>query len=393
MGRCHALDGLRGIAALVVVNYHAVTAVAGDDPVEVGARLLLNGSGAVALFFVLSGFVLALGLRSGTPTWPGYAAYLVRRAFRLLPLLAVSTLCGAALTMVLAPLGAPPQASAWFSQFYQQPVDPARVLAALVGYSAAFDPPVWSIYVEIIGSALMPVFVVALAQRGIGWMAAAILAALALAPLSTKYSWHVFLINFYLGASILLWGRSLARQVAALPPTAFWALNAGLIGTFLLFRGLAGPFEHGSWAVNAVEMAAVAPILAMIYGLPERYTVLTSRPIQALGRVSFSLYLLHFLVLAGLFAAVSRAAPHLSGTGLAVVLAVATSVLSIGVAHLAFRFVEEPGQRVGRRIAALASRASASGTVRPARDRMAMVHPLDAPGQSSVSVPGRTPGF
>ena len=71
-GRFEALDSLRGLAALVVVINHGLDLFPGigGPPIVVGLAvgrvlhsplsLLWDGLGAVAVFFVLSGFVLAL---------------------------------------------------------------------------------------------------------------------------------------------------------------------------------------------------------------------------------------------------------------------------------------------------------------------------------------------
>lgn len=90
------IESLRGIAALAVVVCHALAALRVDAPaLPLGEQpfaaqivtvisALLNVNAAVMLFFVLSGYVLALSLDMavGTAVLPGY---LIRRAFRLLP--------------------------------------------------------------------------------------------------------------------------------------------------------------------------------------------------------------------------------------------------------------------------------------------------------------------
>jgi peptidoglycan/LPS O-acetylase OafA/YrhL len=52
-----ALTGLRGLAAIFVVVFHEAGNFSGDGP---AATFLRHGYNAVDLFFVLSGFVMAL---------------------------------------------------------------------------------------------------------------------------------------------------------------------------------------------------------------------------------------------------------------------------------------------------------------------------------------------
>jgi peptidoglycan/LPS O-acetylase OafA/YrhL len=88
-GYVAALDGLRGLAALVVFLRHTSNAIA----IPVGARRalvegplapLLNSQGAVQLFFVLSGFVLASSLSRSTHR-VHWLRFYVKRFFRIYP--------------------------------------------------------------------------------------------------------------------------------------------------------------------------------------------------------------------------------------------------------------------------------------------------------------------
>ena len=68
-----ALDGIRAVAALVVVAFHA----------RIG---FVNGDLGVDVFFVLSGFLITgILLRSGSHGHMDYGAFYRRRALRLLP--------------------------------------------------------------------------------------------------------------------------------------------------------------------------------------------------------------------------------------------------------------------------------------------------------------------
>ncbi len=92
-GTIAALDGVRGIACLMVIAYH-ISLMARDlhiwtedgDPLI--TALFLAGNAGVTLFFVLSGFLLFLpyaqALLFGQP-WPSARSFYLRRALRIIP--------------------------------------------------------------------------------------------------------------------------------------------------------------------------------------------------------------------------------------------------------------------------------------------------------------------
>ncbi|WP_395747335.1 acyltransferase family protein [Prosthecobacter sp.] len=84
-GRILALDALRLMAALVVFGHHFHVMFGLDLPFYL-SNGLLDAKGAVTLFFVLSGYVLALSLSREAPSPRAYVNFGVRRVFRLYPL-------------------------------------------------------------------------------------------------------------------------------------------------------------------------------------------------------------------------------------------------------------------------------------------------------------------
>jgi peptidoglycan/LPS O-acetylase OafA/YrhL len=87
------LDGLRGVAALMVVVFHLFEAHAGGDPQK---QIINHGYLAVDFFFLLSGFVVAYAYDD---RWGGMSVgrSYKRRLVRLQPMIIIGTLIGAAL--------------------------------------------------------------------------------------------------------------------------------------------------------------------------------------------------------------------------------------------------------------------------------------------------------
>ncbi len=137
MKRIAALDGLRGVLALIVVLDHAAGMLAaggaGGLAVRMAAPLLNNLGGlAVLVFFAISAHVL-------TRAWDGHVmVFLVRRLVRLWPVYAA---CLAAGSVLVHPV------SSW-SEFVWYPV-----------VSSPADPPGWSLCVEAWAMLFMPAIV------------------------------------------------------------------------------------------------------------------------------------------------------------------------------------------------------------------------------------------
>ena len=92
--RYEILDGLRGVAALMVVAYHMLEILGNGDHT---AQLLNHGYLAVDFFFALSGFVIGYAYDdrwgNGLTTWE----FFKRRLVRLHPMVIFGTLLGAVL--------------------------------------------------------------------------------------------------------------------------------------------------------------------------------------------------------------------------------------------------------------------------------------------------------
>jgi peptidoglycan/LPS O-acetylase OafA/YrhL len=372
--RIRPLDGLRGIAAVVVVLHHVSMTVpevarqymdsrAALPPVGSLAwwllftplKLLTAGPEAVFVFFVLSGLVLTRAV-GGSPRDYDWFAYVPRRLLRLLLPVAGAVALGTVAYLVARPSSIR-FASPWL-RADAVPVTPIQVadgLDVLFGVSH-LDNPLWSLRYEVLFSLLLPVFCLLL---GIGARASlALLPGLAVvaglgawlaSPLLTYLP--MFAIGCLLGGLLPM----LTARARALTPGARRAAGATglllalvLIGSEWELRAAGVPFDvalHVSLGAATLG-AALLVALAGAGGATSR--LLITRPVQHLGRVSFSLYLVHVPVLFATAALLSTA-PLL-------VVAVVALVVAFALTELFARGIEGPAHRlsirVGRAVAA-----------------------------------------
>ena len=360
------LTGLRGAAALYVALYHLFRSVYGDAP-SLGVPLLggfvLRGYFAVDLFFVLSGFVMAMaygGWFAGGWSARTYLAFVARRIARLWPLHA-AVLC--------ALLAAHAASGLW--RVWPRLIAANALLVQAWGLSVSLNVPSWSISTEFAAYLLFPLLS-AVAVRG---GPAPRLAALLVAAVTLAAVVHLApeggaerhgQLDIYANYSVLPLLRCLAGFTVG-----------------LLAYGAAGAWPFRPWHAACASAALLAGLaaglddLALYPLLPVLVAALASGrggiarwlagpPLHWLGRVSYALYLVHVPVLDAVRAVAGERWPALRagwpGASLIGLLA-----LSLGVAWLAHRAVEIPGRRGLR---ALAARAGL-GHVRAAKDGVA----------------------
>ncbi len=143
----HALDALRGIAALSIVLFHAGFLFGLRPPAE--------GQVAVDLFFAVSGFIIAFRYDARFAAGLTAGAFLRRRLVRLYPLILLGSLLGAVPALVALALG---QASALHRHLLAAlplaaAMLPAPAMAGEPAYFYPLDPPAWTLALEILVNA------------------------------------------------------------------------------------------------------------------------------------------------------------------------------------------------------------------------------------------------
>ncbi len=340
--RVHALDGLRGLAALAVVlaKYWADLPAAWRTPflgvvVWPPFTFLLNARGPVILFFMLSGFVLALSLhRAGAPVLDQYVPFLVRRLCRIwLPyaaVLCVSAFIGAALYRSgrVEPPG-------WEPVYWPGAPDwTALGQQILLRYTIPpLNPPGWSLVTELQISAVFPILLLGL-RRGpapvVGVFLAVALAANLAAPAANVQSFR-FVLFFMLGALLALHRH---RAIALAQPVLRHPRVTAVLS--LLCLGLA----PSHWYSDLTMAAGAAGVMLLALAAPGAQAFLLRPTIQTLGRVSYSLYLTNTITLHALAAWL--------GPRLPVPVILALGIPAIAVATWAsFTLLENPSARLG----------------------------------------------
>ena len=397
------LDGLRGLAAVVVLIHHALETV--PALAEVGARpgtvptgtfnriltqsplhLLWAGHEAVLIFFVLSGVALTypVARRHAQGRRFDWVDYAPRRFVRLwLPAAASTTF--AVIAMLLVPRSEDPALGHWMTVTHPVGLGARQMLMEylLIPKHAYRNTVLWSLHAEAIFSFVLPLMIlgVALCARWrISWLP--VVAALAVPVITASPGSGSYLPVFTVGAVMgWAWGHNPAPVPQRPQPWATaQALACLLLITLAWWPGMES--HTAQRLANAVTLAAAAYLVYLVVRAGALRGLLRSRTVQYLGLMSFSLYLVHEPVVVSLRLLTHSISPwwvlsllspvallglHLV-EGLAIVpqgllaqpmspwwVLILAPLVSAPLTWLFQRYIEAPSHRLARRTGALAS--------------------------------------
>ena len=307
------LDGLRGVAALIVLTYHlfeAWTTSAFD-------QMCNHGHLAVDFFFVLSGFVVAYAYDDRRRTL-SVGAFVRRRLIRLHPMVVAGAVVGlltfvlqGAVTWAGQGVGAGQMVLALLMALLMLPCLPGMP-SEVRGNGEMFplNGPTWSLFFEYVanvgyvlclrrlrlrhlvllalasGIALAWVVVGRTGTMGVGWTAA-------------DGGWWMGLLRVTFPFTL---GQILARVLPAvqrLRPVrgAFW-LCAALLVAFMAVPHVGG--EARPWLNGLYEMACVTllfPAVVCMGAVGRTTDAFSTRLCDMVGQISYPLYAIHYPVL------------------------------------------------------------------------------------------------
>lgn len=366
--RLTGLDGLRGLAAAVVLVHHSLLLTPAllhpyRDPraTDIGTltwwathtpfHLLWDGAVAVHVFFVLSGFVLTLPAIRGRGTQ--WVSYYPQRLVRLyLPVWAAIALALA--WHHLSPAPAPAGALSDWVTTRAPNISTYSILhdaALVVGRPGATNSALWSLRWEVVFSLLLPLFVMfAVRARRLVVLKVALLLAMmllgaALGPaaqayqLGALYQLPLFAAGCLMAVEkdrLLRWAARMTRSsevllvgLAVVLLASYWLIYAGGSGSPVMDRA----------AVASRALQGVGAAIVVFIALTRPHGLLGWRAVQWLGSRSFSLYLVHEPVIV--------AVAHTTGLHSPVALAI-TVPASLLLTEAFFRIVERPSHQLAR---------------------------------------------
>ena len=363
--RYPALDGMRAVAVLTVMVAHGSLRLWSDD-------LRFGGGGlGVQIFFVLSGFLITSLLLREHLVYGRISLkdFYLRRVLRIFPLyyamlflyaLVLPHVSATHFSTVYVSTDMPGYSAYWHSMLTYVPF--------LQNYLADIDvvhlgPGImWSLAIEEQFYLFWPLLLIGLLK--VPWRRAVpafLVLALVLstgarvltvhgvlpAPSTLEWMTHTGLAGLACG-SLLAWLRtregddlSLPRSHGLFAQALAWGVLAMLAGARFVPAIRSGPVfavPYPDYIEPLVIAFAVATIVDRLISAPRAGTLLGSRPMRHIGRVSYGMYLLHPLVLGATAAWLWH-----RGEGTPPWWALPLFVLAtIGLATLSYRFFEQP---------------------------------------------------
>lgn len=357
----HLLDGLRGVAALMVIWYHIFEgyAFAGGTMIET----FNHGYLAVDFFFILSGFVIGYAYDDRWKQKFTLKDFIKRRLIRLHPMVIMGAVLGVVTFYIQGGV-----------QWNGTQVATSMIMLALLctmffipavpgtGYEVRgngemfpLNGPSWSLFFEYIGNILYALFIRHLSTKALTVLVGLLgigLASFAIFDVSGYGSigvgWTLDGVNFVGGLLRMLFpfsmGLLLSRNFNPIKIRgAFWICTVLLIALFSV------PYLEGteSLCVNGIYEAfciiVVFPILLWIGASGATTDKNSTKICKFLGDISYPIYVIHYPIMYLFYAWLIKEQLYTFEETWAVALGI--YALNILIAYLCLKLYDEPVRR------------------------------------------------
>ncbi len=308
------LDGLRGVAALIVVVFHIFEGFATSITIDATGQERANyifGHGylAVDFFFILSGFVIGYAYDDRLKRGMKKSEFFKRRLIRLQPMVIMGTLIGTACFYLGSYDGAPMIAATpvWHLALMALMgclMLPAPVSWDIRGYGEFYplNGPAWSLFFEYLAYIAYAVFV-----RRLGTKALAVWTAIwgiGLCAFATKYGdvcygFSFADVNFIGGMCKVMFAFSIGLMLSRTTRRfrirgAFWVCTAIVAATLVVPR-IGGSSE--AWMNGLYDFICIAVVFPFVVWLAASGTTTdntSTRVCAFCGDISFPIYMIHY---------------------------------------------------------------------------------------------------
>lgn len=351
----HLLDGLRGVAALMVIIYHLGEGFA-TSPIDQWCN---HGYLAVQFFFVLSGFVISYAYDNRWASGFTFKRFAIRRLVRLHPVVIIGTILGviafllqgsvkwdgehvALSTVMLAML----------ATMFMIPVSPSSPLDVRGnGEIYPLNGPFWSLFVEYVGNVFYALFLRRFSTKvlaawclltGIGTAWYTLSNGSGYYHVGTGWTladgglWYgILTMSFCFSAGMLV-----QRLIVPIPVKgAFWLCSLVLI-VLLAIPYVGGP--EPNWLnglYDLVCLVVVWPLMVWVAASGNTTDAFSTGVCNFCGRLSYPLYAVHYPSMYLFYAWVWN-----NGYGFSQVWPVAVGLVvgNIVLAYVVLRFYDMP---------------------------------------------------
>lgn len=308
------LDGLRGVAALLVIWYHVFEGFqfAGNKPV---IDFINHGYLAVDFFFILSGFVVGYAYDNRWGKTLTLAGFFRRRLIRLQPMVCMGAVIGAA-SFLLSGMERwdGTHATLWLT--FLAFVCGCLMLPALPGMPREvrgngemfpLNGPCWSLFFEYVGNIVYALFIRRLSTRLLAVLSFALCCALAWFAVTDQsgygsigVGWTVDRTNILGGSLRMLCPFTMGLLLSRIFKPIHYARGAFWTSAALLLIIFHVPYIHsdGALSLNGIFEAAciiaVFPLVVWYAASGKTTDIASTRICRFLGDISYPLYIVHY---------------------------------------------------------------------------------------------------
>ncbi len=334
------LDGLRGLAALVILVFHYLEMIYFDDYVT---NPMGHGYLAVDFFFCLSGFVVAFAY-DGRIGKLGVKNFFINRLIRLHPMVVLGMVLGV-VAYLFDPFQADPRSAGLGGILGAFALSLLLIPTPWLPYRGGglfpFNTPSWSLFYEYLANVAYAYVLCRL--KKVPLLIVGLLAAVWLGYCAHRTGWLIdgwsaggwdvglsrVCFSFTAGMIVYRWNWIFRNRFGFFLPALL------LMGVFLF------PHHTGDWVNESIMVMVIFPLLIAL-GAGATVRGATERLCLFLGKLSYPLYLTHIPVVWLYTSWMFRDTPPL-GTLFGV--AAGGIVLNLAVAYAAMRWYDAPVRR------------------------------------------------